>query len=62
MTFLKTTLKKITDQEKIPYMIHMAKKHLEPIFKNKEDTMKCGHYRGIKLRRDSMKLYERIPW
>ena len=38
----------------------MAKKPLEPIFKNKEDTMNCGNYQGIKLMCDSMKLYEKV--
>ncbi|KAE8713278.1 Protein PIR [Hibiscus syriacus] len=31
-----------------------------PIYKNKRDTQCCGNYRGIKLLRHTMKLWERV--
>ena len=33
---------------------------LVPIFKNKGDVQCCGNYRGIKLMRHTMKLWERV--
>ena len=49
-------MNKITDEEKIPDI--WRKRILIPIFKYKGDN--CGNYRGIKLMRPSMKLYERV--
>ena len=36
------------------------KSKLIPIFKNKGDILECNNYRGIKLMRHFMKLWERI--
>ena len=33
---------------------------LVPIFKNKGDVQSCTNYHGIKLRRHTMKLWERV--
>ena len=58
VNFLKETLNKVTDEQKIPDI--WRKSILIPIFKNKGDIMNCGNYRGIKPMCHSMKVYERV--
>ena len=55
VNFLKETLNKITDEEKIPDI--WRKSTFIPIFKNKGDIMNYGNYRGIKIMCHRMKLY-----
>lgn len=31
-----------------------------PIYKNKDDTQSCRNYKGIKILRHTMKLWERV--
>ena len=57
--FLKEALNKITDEEKITYII-WRQSILIYIFNDIGDIVNCGNYRGIKLMCHSTKLYERV--
>ncbi|XP_063586992.1 uncharacterized protein LOC134764337 [Penaeus indicus] len=57
ITFLCETLNKICEEEEMPES--WRRSTLTPVYKNKGDIMSCGNYRGIKLMRHTMKLFER---
>ena len=55
--WLKNLFNKVLIEGKMPE--DWRKSFIVPIFKGKEDIQECGNYRGIKLMRHSMKIWEK---
>ncbi|KAK3547746.1 hypothetical protein QTP86_028818, partial [Hemibagrus guttatus] len=56
--FLTSLFNRVLESERMPE--EWRRSVLVPIFKNKGDVQSCSNYRGIKLMRHTMKLWERV--
>ncbi|KAK3528614.1 hypothetical protein QTP70_005345 [Hemibagrus guttatus] len=56
--FLTSLFNRVLESERMPE--EWRRSVLVPIFKNKGDVQSCSNYRGIKLMRHTMRLWERV--
>ncbi|KAK3544839.1 hypothetical protein QTP86_027513 [Hemibagrus guttatus] len=56
--FLASLFNRVLESERMPE--EWRRSVLVPIFKNKGDVQSCSNYRGIKLMRHTMKVWERV--